>query len=346
MDVKDSLGRTVSLLNPSLLRDLPASYHHELSADPPHLALYNPSLSPSTNSVPALDRSYSIDSAGPAMDSSYPSTPHSASGDFPFAAHSFYKQSDLSQQARPFDHQLAFPPTLSAPKVPQKKNHYPCPVSKQYACNEFFTTSGHAARHAKKHTGKKDAICPECGKAFTRKDNMEQHRRTHSGARAGANALTPPARFSTRDSTDEPRARRQRLQQRKVRPASISVPGPASPLSYHRPSQPQLSTEPDLALVDPILRSPMSMYNPGHDIPSTFPSLHHQPQPYPAATSHLSRSRLDQASFALPVSSNPHSAGSSSSAYGQQPFTFGDSSLSPSLVAPALDALALAASRQ
>ncbi|QIX01719.1 hypothetical protein AMS68_007236 [Peltaster fructicola] len=64
-----------------------------------------------------------------------------------------------------------------------KKNQYPCPMAKQYNCNDFFTTSGHAARHAKKHTGKKDAFCPECNKAFTRKDNMEQHRRTHQNGR-------------------------------------------------------------------------------------------------------------------------------------------------------------------
>lgn len=60
-----------------------------------------------------------------------------------------------------------------------KKNQFPCPLAKVYDCPDFFTTSGHAARHAKKHTGKKDAFCPECNKAFTRKDNMEQHRRTH-----------------------------------------------------------------------------------------------------------------------------------------------------------------------
>lgn len=71
---------------------------------------------------------------------------------------------------------------------PKKKSSYPCPVGKQYNCAEFFTTSGHAARHAKKHTGKKDAICPECNKAFTRKDNMEQHRRTHSTIRGQAKA--------------------------------------------------------------------------------------------------------------------------------------------------------------
>jgi hypothetical protein len=56
-------------------------------------------------------------------------------------------------------------------------------MAKQVGCTDFFTTSGHAARHAKKHTGKKDAFCPECNKAFTRKDNMEQHRRTHQNGR-------------------------------------------------------------------------------------------------------------------------------------------------------------------
>ncbi|EME50223.1 hypothetical protein DOTSEDRAFT_68933 [Dothistroma septosporum NZE10] len=67
-----------------------------------------------------------------------------------------------------------------------KKNQYPCPMAKQVGCTDFFTTSGHAARHAKKHTGKKDAFCPECNKAFTRKDNMEQHRRTHQNGRGSS----------------------------------------------------------------------------------------------------------------------------------------------------------------
>lgn len=74
----------------------------------------------------------------------------------------------------------------SNPKSQPKKNQYPCPMAKQFGCTDFFTTSGHAARHAKKHTGKKDAFCPECNKAFTRKDNMEQHRRTHQNGRGGS----------------------------------------------------------------------------------------------------------------------------------------------------------------
>ncbi|CAK4032073.1 hypothetical protein AC579_3262 [Lecanosticta acicola] len=74
----------------------------------------------------------------------------------------------------------------SGNKSQPKKNQYPCPMAKQVGCTDFFTTSGHAARHAKKHTGKKDAFCPECNKAFTRKDNMEQHRRTHQNGRGAS----------------------------------------------------------------------------------------------------------------------------------------------------------------
>lgn len=62
---------------------------------------------------------------------------------------------------------------------PSKKNKYPCPFAASHSCAATFTTSGHAARHGKKHTGEKSVHCPVCNKAFTRKDNMKQHRRTH-----------------------------------------------------------------------------------------------------------------------------------------------------------------------
>lgn len=60
-----------------------------------------------------------------------------------------------------------------------RKNKYPCPYSATHSCTATFTTSGHAARHGKKHTGEKSVPCPICNKAFTRKDNMKQHIRTH-----------------------------------------------------------------------------------------------------------------------------------------------------------------------
>ena len=60
-----------------------------------------------------------------------------------------------------------------------RKNKYPCPYAVSHGCSSTFTTSGHAARHGKKHTGEKSVLCPICNKAFTRKDNMKQHIRTH-----------------------------------------------------------------------------------------------------------------------------------------------------------------------
>jgi hypothetical protein len=78
------------------------------------------------------------------------------------------------------------PTTSAAP--PTKKNKYPCPYSQSHNCQATFTTSGHAARHGKKHTGEKGVHCPVCNKAFTRKDNMKQHERTHKGSQSGSNS--------------------------------------------------------------------------------------------------------------------------------------------------------------
>lgn len=66
-----------------------------------------------------------------------------------------------------------------ATRGPVRKNKYPCPYAASHGCSATFTTSGHAARHGKKHTGEKSVHCPICNKAFTRKDNMKQHIRTH-----------------------------------------------------------------------------------------------------------------------------------------------------------------------
>jgi hypothetical protein len=111
---------------------------------------------------------------------------HHSSGPLPYhtnaAQNAYFRPDQLSdQQQQQQQHADA-----SALNARPKKNSYPCPMAKQFGCNDFFTTSGHAARHAKKHTGKKDAFCPECNKAFTRKDNMEQHRRTHQSGRNAA----------------------------------------------------------------------------------------------------------------------------------------------------------------
>lgn len=117
----------------------------------------------------------------------------------------------------------------STTKLAGKKNQYPCPLAKEYSCSDYFTTSGHAARHAKKHTGKKDAFCPECNKAFTRKDNMEQHRRTHQNGRSASRAAdnAPNKRVKTSHSKRPPRP--PPIQQPPT--AQMVEPSPISPAS-------------------------------------------------------------------------------------------------------------------
>jgi hypothetical protein len=119
-------------------------------------------------------------------------------------------------------------PEPSALNSRPKKNSYPCPMAKQFGCNDYFTTSGHAARHAKKHTGKKDAFCPECNKAFTRKDNMEQHRRTHQ---TGRNAAKGGDRDVKKAKHQAKRPKPAPLQSTMPTLSSLSVVDPALPLS-------------------------------------------------------------------------------------------------------------------
>ncbi|KAL8995663.1 MAG: hypothetical protein Q9169_004633 [Polycauliona sp. 2 TL-2023] len=87
------------------------------------------------------------------------------------------------------------PTAMSGP--PNKK--FPCPHATRFSCPDTFTTSGHAARHGKKHTGEKSVVCPTCNKAFTRKDNMKQHERTHKNTtprKPGENATLSPIQSS------------------------------------------------------------------------------------------------------------------------------------------------------
>ncbi|KAI9844385.1 MAG: hypothetical protein M1837_005586 [Sclerophora amabilis] len=79
-------------------------------------------------------------------------------------------------------------PVASGFKPVVKK--YPCQFAKEYDCPETFTTSGHASRHGKKHTGEKNVKCPKCDKTFARKDNMKQHLKTHEGKGGGKSDVT------------------------------------------------------------------------------------------------------------------------------------------------------------
>jgi hypothetical protein len=224
MDGTNSAGNRVSLLNDHDHHKAPlARLHSSTPSLRSRTSSYTTSYA--TSSVgspptPQLIRSHSSDSS---MDGQTPSpitpafTMENGLGSPTFSQPGFFNTHHHQQQQSPKDIDTPFPmmnmsyhsvqPVLPAyyaqqPPAPQqpapasaataaangrpKKNQYPCPLAKQENCHDYFTTSGHAARHSKKHTGRKDAICPECNKAFTRKDNMEQHRRTHKGGRGNA----------------------------------------------------------------------------------------------------------------------------------------------------------------
>ncbi|KAK5121010.1 hypothetical protein LTR85_005794 [Meristemomyces frigidus] len=143
-----------------------------------------------------------IPGASDAMSSAYPMPPQMQQQLPPQPMQQQYRTS-TSPASEPS--RVSTVSTASNSKPQPKKNHYPCPMAKQVGCTDFFTTSGHAARHAKKHTGKKDAFCPECNKAFTRKDNMEQHRRTHQNGRGASRSgddskVKKPAKPQTKKS--------------------------------------------------------------------------------------------------------------------------------------------------
>ena len=136
-----------------------------------------------------------------AVQSAYPMPPQLTQQMHPQQSQQMYRSSN-SPASEPSH--LSTVSATSNPKSQPKKNQYPCPMAKQVGCTDFFTTSGHAARHAKKHTGKKDAYCPECNKAFTRKDNMEQHRRTHQNGRSGSRSNNGDESSKVKKATKTP----------------------------------------------------------------------------------------------------------------------------------------------
>ncbi|CAI6257279.1 unnamed protein product [Periconia digitata] len=292
MDGKNASGRLISLLNDNPAPPQPTRLPSFTPSLRSRTSSYSssPANSPPTPPLVRSNSSYSTDMQTPS-----PITPEFAFEGLPsqslaspvFAQGSFFPtQKELSgsvyssmpHQSGPLPYhanpaaasQSAY---YSSQQVPEnqnssvsanprsKKNSYPCPVAKQYNCSDHFTTSGHAARHAKKHTGKKDAFCPECNKAFTRKDNMEQHRRTHQSGRNVAKGGD--------------------VQIKKARQAA-KRPKP-SPLQSSHPTMSSMSS---MSLVDPALSvSPSTSF---HMAPAVqHPDLDYpQRSPYPDPTAY------------------------------------------------------------
>jgi len=55
-----------------------------------------------------------------------------------------------------------------------------------------FKRNEHLARHSIIHSGDKSQVCPECGKAFYRKDHLRKHLRSHVAKRVKTEHSPPP----------------------------------------------------------------------------------------------------------------------------------------------------------
>ena len=130
------------------------------------------------------------------------------------------------------------PPNNAPPSG--KKNKYPCPYGQSHNCSASFTTSGHAARHGKKHTGEKGVHCPVCNKAFTRKDNMKQHERTHKNGASGDTSEDSSARRSKAAVTRDAQRNKQIQKSESLESEATSAPSLQSPLSEVTSAAPSL----------------------------------------------------------------------------------------------------------
>ncbi|KAL8902181.1 MAG: hypothetical protein Q9207_004853 [Kuettlingeria erythrocarpa] len=160
------LSSSMGALNPQALQNLQ-----------PALPYPDPGLPMSAVNTPIADL----------QPNHFAATPHSASSSTASVKSPFSLQKEESKPTS----QSAGTQTSSASdtvnaSTPIKKK-FPCPHATRFDCPDTFTTSGHASRHGKKHTGEKSVICPTCNKAFTRKDNMKQHERTHRNSNASGN---------------------------------------------------------------------------------------------------------------------------------------------------------------
>ena len=148
-----------------------------------HSTMRQLSLRSTPPTTPELSRSHSWSSRR-STESPPPRTPVDALDAVPAAASSsaiLGSPIDEMMERAPSPSTPGSPLTVSVKPMPKR---YACQFADKLDCREMFTTSGHASRHAKKHTGEKNVPCPRCMKRFARKDNMKQHLKTHEAGRS------------------------------------------------------------------------------------------------------------------------------------------------------------------
>ena len=145
------------------------------------------------------------------------------------------------------------PSSNSPPNTSGKKNKYPCPYAASHNCHATFTTSGHAARHGKKHTGEKGVHCPICNKAFTRKDNMKQHERTHKGSVSGSNSDDSVVRKNKAAATKDALKAKKPTDSRQAAGDARRTSIIHSPLSEVASLPPSVLDTPLVTLAEPML---------------------------------------------------------------------------------------------